>query len=305
MLCKRLSVVILLILTVFIACSKDDKDSDDKDLEDNANNSLTQTLVHDGETREYLLYVPDAYDGSEAVPLMFNFHGFSMTASAQLSSADMRSLADSENFILVYPQGALLDGFSHWNAGLESEENKSDTDDLGFASALIDELAANYNIDTERVYACGYSNGGFFSYFLACFLSDKIAAIGSVSGTMLEETFNECTPAHPTAMINIHGTADATVPYDGGFGLTPIEDVLNYWVGFNNATPTPTTNSINDGGTTIEQSIYTDGDEGVSIEHYKVIGGGHVWFDMDYEGANTNQLIWNFVSRYDVNGLRQ
>lgn len=270
----------------------------------NSPNSDTETLSHNGETREYILYVPDVYDGNSEVPLMLNFHGFGMTASQQLSFADMRSLADANNFILVYPQGTLLDGSPHWNSGLESNDNKSDADDFGFVEALIDNISSNYSIDEKRVYACGYSNGAFFSYSLACYHSDKIAAIGSVSGTMMEETLNNCTPSHPLAMINLHGTSDGTVSYEGGTGLISIDAVLAYWAGFNNTTSTPDITSIDDNGTTIEHHVYAEGDNNVSVEHYKIVGGKHVWFDINYEGASTSQLIWEFVSRYDIDGLR-
>ena len=90
---------------------------------------FTQTLSHNGITREYIVYVPDSYGGTSRVPLMLNFHGFGQTADQYLKFADMRSLADADNFILVYPQGALLDGDPHWNAGLKSDANKSDADD--------------------------------------------------------------------------------------------------------------------------------------------------------------------------------
>jgi len=260
--------------------------------------------MHDGITREYVLHVPDMYDGSVQVALMLNFHGYGGVASDYMTWADMRPAADTENFILVYPQGTLLDGSPHWNAGLDTPDNKSDADDFGFVEALLDEISVNYNIDSERVYVCGYSNGAFFSYALACFYSDKIAAVGSVSGTMLEETHDNCTPSHPTPMINIHGTSDGVVAYNGGEGLASIDAVLTYWINFNNTDTTPTTNSINDNGTTIEHHTYTNGDNGTSVEHYKVIGGEHVWFDMDYEGANTGRLIWDYVSKYDINGLR-
>ena len=235
---------------------------------------------------------------------MLNFHGFGGTADRHLRFADMRPLADSGTFILVYPQGTLLDGSPHWNAGLKTDRNKSDADDFGFVEALIDEISSDYNIDPARVYACGYSNGAFFSYALACYHSDKIAAIGSVAGTMMAETYNECNPSHPTAMVNIHGTSDAVVPYGGTEGLKSIDAVLAYWTGFNNTSATPTVNRITDGATTIERHSYTDGDKNTSGEHYKVINGGHVWFDINYEGANTSALIWNFVSRFDINGLR-
>ncbi len=253
---------------------------------------FTRTLSHNGITREYILYVPDSRDETSEVPLMLNFHGFGQTADQYLKFADMRSLADTENFILVYPQGTLLDGDPHWNAGLKSDTNKSNADDFGFVEALINEISSNYKIDPARVYSCGYSNGAFFTYALACYHSDKIAAIGSVAGTMMEETYNNCNPSHPTAMINIHGTSDAYVPYGGwNEGLKSIDDVLAYWTGFNNTSATLTVNRMNDGVITIEHDSYTDGDNNTSVDHYKVIDGGHVWFDISYDGSDTSALV--------------
>ena len=176
---------------------------------------------------------------------------------------------------------------------------------LGFVETLIDEISSSYNVDLARVYSCGYSNGAFFTYALACYHSDRIAAIGSVAGTMMEETYNNCSPSHPTAMINIHGTSDKYVPYDGSSeGLSSIDEVLAYWVSFNNASATPIVNSMDDSGTTIEHYSYADGDNNTSVEHYRVINGGHVWFEISYDGSDTSRLIWDFVSRYDINGLR-
>jgi polyhydroxybutyrate depolymerase len=280
-----------------------DKDEYDKDgYEDSSeNDQLMESLEHDGLQRQYIVYVPASYDGSSDVPLMLNFHGFGGTASDFMNWADMRDLAESENFILVYPQGALLEGSPHWNAALDSPDNKSSTDDFGFVEALIEELSSQYSIDTDRVYAAGYSNGAFFSYALACHRSDLVAAIGSVAGTMLEDS---CNPTHPTSMINIHGTSDYVVPYTGGEGLAAIEDVLDYWVDFNNTNSSPIIDSVQDSGTRIERYSFINGDGNTEVEHYKVINGDHIWFDISYEGANTGQLIWDFVSRYDKNGLR-
>ena len=164
---KDMFTLLLFILTLFIF-----------QCEGNSNNY--QTLSHGGITRRYILYVPNSYDETSEVPLMLNFHGYGGSARSHLKYTDMRPLADTEAFILVYPQGALLDGTPHWNAGLPSSENKSNIDDFGFVVALIDEISSRYNIDSKRVYACGYSNGAFFSYALACYHGDKIAAIGSV-----------------------------------------------------------------------------------------------------------------------------
>ncbi|OUU04127.1 MAG: hypothetical protein CBB92_00555, partial [Flammeovirgaceae bacterium TMED32] len=247
----------------------------------------------------------EIYDGSFEVPLMLNFHGNGSSASSHMEYADMRNLADSNNFILVYPQGAILNGSSHWNNALETPSNKSSTKDFEFTNALINKLTINYNIDSSRIYACGFSNGADFTFALACYNSDKIAAIGAVSGLMYQETIDNCNPLHPTAVIEFHGTSDFDRPYDGiSDYYASVEDMLNHWTSFNHTTKDPLTNSITDNGILIEYYAYHDGDSGTSVEHYKVVGGDHVWFDLSYEGANTSQLIWDFVSKYDLNGLR-
>lgn len=305
---KTYSFLIMFMAAISLAsCSKtnDNQTNQQSEPETITVGLSTQTLVHDNTDREYLLYIPESYDGSADWPLMFNFHGYGGTATQHMNYTDMRPIADTEHFILVYPQGALLDGAPHWNSGLDSKDNKSDVDDFGFVEAMINKISTDYKVDAKRVYACGYSNGSFFSYSLACFHSDKIAAIGSVAGTMGEETNNQCAPIHPMPMINIHGTSDFVVPYDGGFGLTSIPKTIEYWVGFNHTDATPTIKTIDDNGTTIEHYIYANGDNNTSVEHYKIIKGDHVWFDINYEGANTSKLIWDFVSRYDINGLRQ
>ena len=179
--------------------------------------------------------------------------------------------------------------------------NKSSADDFGFIEELINELSSSYNIDLERVYACGYSNGGMLAYGLACYKSNLIAAIGSVSGVMLD---TDCTPSHPIPVINIHGTADDVLPYNGSSVYNSVETAINYWVNFNNTNTNPTINSIDDNGTTIEHYEYSQGDNDVSVEHYKIVEGNHVWFNINYQGANTSELVWDFVSKYDINGLR-
>ena len=267
--------------------------------------SFNLTLEHDGLTRKYLLYVPSSYDGKSELPLLFNFHGFGGKITGHLKSTDMRPLAEEENFLLVYPQGSLINGFSHWNAATPSKTNKSDADDLGFVKKMIASISADYKVDAKRIYACGYSNGGFFSYYLGCYLSDKIAAIGSVSGTMLEESYEKGNPSRRVPMINLHGTADSVVPYEGKNGLTPIPEVLSFWVNKNATRSKPGVNNFKSGRTKVRRSVYSD-DHGIPwIEHYKIKGGRHVWFKFELNGSGTNRLIWDFFSKHDLNGPRK
>lgn len=260
------------------------------------------SFEHDGETREAVVYVPEAYDPGTPAPLMLNFHGYGGTSEAHLQWADMRPLADQDGFILAYPQGSLMEGDPHWNAGLDTEENKSDADDFGFFELLLDELVYAYAIDTERVYAAGYSNGAMFAFALACYHSDQVAAVVSVSGAMLTETEQRCEPTHPTSVLTLHGTDDSVLPYDGGEGILPAEDVLSYWTGFNQTATEPETSTDTSDGTTIEYLSYGDGSNGTAVDHYRMVGGGHVWFDESFGGDGINTVIWDFVSAYDVNG---
>lgn len=288
----------LLIALIFsFSCSSDESEKDSYDKDGNSYDGPIETITHNGLERKYIIYTPQGYDGTSKLPLLLNFHGFSGLAGEYMSYTNMTPIADSENFILVYPQGSDLDGSSHWNAALNGGDNKSEVDDLGFIEALINKLSSENLIDTNRVYAVGYSNGGMMSYALACYKSNLISAIGSVSGYMLQ---TECTPSHSIPLIKFHGTTDY---YDGGGVYNSVDSVLDFWVNFNNTDFDPIINNIDDNGTSIVSYKYKNGDNNVSVEHYKIIGGEHVWFSNDFNGKNTGQLIWDFLSQYDINGL--
>ena len=260
-----------------------------------------QTIIHQGVNREYVLYIPDSYDGSFSVPVVLNFHGFSGDAYQYMNESDMRRLAEAETFILIYPQGLDLDGSTHWNACPSGEDNKSDVDDFGFIETLVEEVSSNYNIDLERVYAVGYSNGGMMAYGLANHKSEIIAAVASVSGSMLD-----CMgpTSHPMPVIHLHGTNDFDLPYNGNNFYNSVQNTIDYWINFNKTNPEPIVNFDNSGDITIEHYIYDKGNNSVSVEHYKYIGGYHVWFMTTFQGQNTSELVWNFLSRYDINGER-
>ncbi len=296
---KKSYLLLLAVLSLALGCKNETAEGDKNGL--CYSNTNARSIAHDGMEREYILFIPDSYDGSSAVPIMFNFHGYGGSASEYMEYADMRGTAESETFILVYPQGSCLDGSPHWNACPTGGDNKSEADDFGFVEAIITEITSEYNVDMERIYAVGYSNGGMMAYGLANYKSDLIAAVGSVSGTMLDCVGSTL---HPMPVIHLHGTSDGVIPYDGDMYYSSAETVLNHWIEFNHTNETPTVNTDSNGGMTIEHSAYAEGDNNVTVEHYKYIGGEHVWFNHTYQGQNTAQLIWSFVSLYDINGLR-
>ena len=298
---KTKAILFFLSFILFISCESNEENTQVD--EDGIITGLqTKTFSHDNVNRNYLVYIPNSYDSEIDYPLMFLFHGFGGIASQFMNTADMRDLAESKNFIVVYPQGLDLAGTgSHWNCSNPSADNKSDVDDIGFIENLIDQLLIDYPvIDNKRIYAAGYSNGGFMSYYLAC-NSKKFAAIGSVAGTMLDDSYQNCNAQFPTAMINIHGTDDFDVPYVGNSYYPSIPDVVDWWKNFNNAT---NEDLLTNQDGTIEQYIYYDDAGDRFVEHIKVIGGGHYWDDkLNYEAKNTSGLIWDFVSNFDVDGV--
>ena len=272
---------------------------------------LNQNLMHDGNNREYALYIPASYDGSQEVPLLFNFHGGGGNIAEHISSADMRPIADAANFILVYPQAVPDPG----NGGSTSWMHKAPTtfDDVPFVEVMIDAVAAEYMIDNSRVYVCGYSLGGEFAYELACSLNNRIAAAGAVARTMQGETFNNCAPQHPTGVLTILGTADFISDYNGiTFGgvqyYMSAAETHEYWVTANNCNANPTMSTVpntnTSDGSTVERYTWTDASGCTYVEHLKVIDGGHDWpgvfGNMDIDAS---QEIWNFVSGYNLSGL--
>jgi polyhydroxybutyrate depolymerase len=255
----------------------------------------TLTLQHDGQAREAVVYVPQSAIGTDA-PMLLNFHGYGGQDAWHMEAADMRSLADREGFVLIYPQGTMLSGGAHWNAAPSGGDNKSSADDLGFTEALIASVTSSHRIDDDRVYAVGYSNGGMFSYYLACERPDLVAAAGSVSGTMLD---GSCRDGDPTSIISIHGTVDSVIPYDGDSSSPSATAVVDYWRD-RNSTDSARSEAETIHGVAVESAYYTGGTDGTEVEHHKVIGGGHVWFDEASVG--TNEKLWRFLSRFDQQG---
>ncbi|MDX1651214.1 MAG: PHB depolymerase family esterase [Brumimicrobium sp.] len=274
-----------------------------------AQSNLTKTIQHDGMTREYKIYIPASYVNGNPVPLVFNLHGYTSNMTQQEVYGDFRPIADTANFIIVHPNGTFDNsGNRWWNAyGLAAP------DDVDFISKLIDSVSADYSIDPERIYSTGMSNGGFMSFELACTLGNRIAAVASVTGTMPAGSFSGCNAPKPTPIMQIHGTADPTVPYNGSASLESVPAVVGYWVGQTNSNTTPTVINVPDtdpnDGCTAEHYIYPGGDQNSSVEHFKIINGGHTWPGAPVNIGTTNHdidasvEIWRFFSKYRLNEL--
>ena len=314
---KKIFVVIFLLL---ISCSKSEVDNKTKDKYFDFTffeGVSTNFIEHNGLNREYLLYIPPNIDNRENLPVIFNFHGYLGQAEQFFNQTDLVEIANNNSVVLVYPQGSDLPvGASHWNAAPSSSSstsfvNKSSTDDIGFFKALLDEINQNNIIDLNRVYVIGYSNGGMFSYFLACNTENIIAAVGDVAGTMLNETFNSCNPSSPIPILKIHGTSDRVVSYNGydEGEFKSVEEVLDFWKSNNKSNNNESIENL--GSTSVYSEFYNtsvnvnfekytfDSDENNSeIVHYKIINGGHWWDYSSDKHLKTSTILWDFFSKH-------
>lgn len=261
-------------------------------------------LRHGGEARSYELYVPPSYDGTTPLPVVLNFHGFTSSGLLQQEGTKMDELASREGFLVAYPNG--LD--NSWNGGvccgLSAETN---VDDVGFTRAVIEDLGERGCIDTARVYATGMSNGGFLSHRLACEAADVIAAAAPVAAVLgIEES--ACNPSRPVPIMQLNGTADPLVAYEGG-GLSDspsAQESIDGWIARDGCAGEPEV-SYENGAAICETVSECDGE--VSVTLCSIEGAGHCWpgqpcperfggllgeptFDID-----ANEVIWELFSR--------
>ena len=147
------------------------------------------------------------------------------------------------------------------------------------------------------------SNGGYMGYHLACNLSNKFAAIASVTGSMTNDTYNDCNPTHPTPILQIHGLLDFVVPSDRNSGAKSIPDVIDYWVNYNSCSSDPETVIKYDDYSLIVYDTYTSCLNDVNVKLILHPEMGHDWPSQQSYNINASAEIWNFVSKFDMYGL--
>lgn len=273
----------------------------------NAQTIVNGSFVHKGLVRSYSYYVPAVYNSAKPVPLILNLHGYTSDGLQQALNTNFMSIADTAGFIVAHPDGS-KDGLGNrfWNYKIFGVT----VDDVGFLEALIDTISLKYKIDPNRVYAAGMSNGGYMSYYLAC-ASDRFAAIASVTGSMPAILYS-CDQDYVTPVMEMHGTKDQTVPYNGNLTSKGIEDVVNYWVEKNKCNPTPVQTELPDinktDNATATHFLYSGGKDGHTVEFYRINNGGHTWpgssVNPPFAGNtcrdfNASKEIWRFFSQYD------
>jgi polyhydroxybutyrate depolymerase len=253
----------------------------------------------DGEQHEALLHIPRDADGQ--LPLVLAFHGAQYGARFVSVYYGLEPVSDREHFAVLYPQ-ASHDTF--WQ--LEPDEHE----DVDAVKALLDKVESWGCIDASRVYATGASNGGGFSARLGCELTDRLAAIAPVAGGY--SPLGPCSPSRPLPVLEIHGSDDQVVPYDGK-GTDhdgSVARFLGEWTELDacagpaqRSTPSPD----------VTQLTWSDCAGGSVIEHLRLAGTDHGWPGGDTAAAGLKnhpipkhnptglqaaETVWSFLSRF-------
>jgi polyhydroxybutyrate depolymerase len=250
-----------------------------------------------GTTRSYRLFAPLSLDRERPAPLVLVLAGVGNTGESMVEATGFDRVADREGFLAAYPEGIN----QTWNAGYCClGRATSGPDDVAFLSRVIEDVEARYNVDPARVFAVGVSAGGMMAYRLGCELAGRIAGIGSVAGAMI---LDECQPTRAVSVIEIHGTADGLVPYEGGptaGGATqpspPTVAVAERWAQLN-ACPSP---PVIETDGPISTTTWTGCRDGTAVTLITLDGGGHTWFAQGLGAVNgaidATDAIWGFLS---------
>lgn len=256
-----------------------------------------QSFPHDGMQREYLLHIPKNLPPK--APLLLVLHGYTNKAAFIRFYSNMNKVANRKGFAVVYPQGSVgKTGETHWNAQLELSE----VDDIGFLSSLADSLAQRHQLDPQRTFVMGLSNGGFMAYTLACSVPQRFRAIASVIGTMSGKTWSQRDSlSQPMPVLQISGLEDKVVPADGSMGpkngwggAPPIDSVMRFWSQRNGCTTldrqyvTPQTSAY----------YYESCQDSAQVWYIEIENLRHTWPRKGKHGIKTNELIWAFFEQY-------
>ena len=308
------SVIVSFVLGL-MACLASAQDTP-KQLEPLGPGDHTRTITMGEQKRTYLVHVPKGYDPKKPTPVVLALHGAAMDGSMMVWFTGLNKTSDKEGFIVVYPSGTGTGPFRTWNAGgFSGKMAEGRADDVAFIGKLLDDLGAVVKVDEKRVYACGMSNGGMMCYRLAAELSDRIAAIAPVAGTI---AIDESKPMRPVPVIHFHGTKDTFVPFAMAKGKTPafmklkgVEDSVQTWVKLNGCDERPKNESLSKDGDEMKvtRKIYSGGKDGSEVVLIVIEDGGHTWpgqlppvgfIGKSVKNISGNDLMWEFFKKHNL-----
>ncbi len=235
----------------------------------------TRTLSIAGVNRTAIVLSPKGVGADERLPAVVVLHGMGVSAAAMSNVADWRGAVAEDRFVAVFPQGVE----NSWNLGpCCPPASLLGVDDTAFLDAVVAELQARSDIDGDRLYLTGFSNGALMVYDYTCARSEVFAAVAPMAGSNV----TGCVPSQPVSLLHQHGDVDLVVPYAGGLALgslvssapfPPVESSVAAWAEADGCAPVPTV--ATDGA--IRRSTWTDCSEGTEVQLVRVAGKGHAW----------------------------
>ncbi len=239
-----------------------------------------------GGPRPVTLYVPTKYAPSTPAPLVILLHGYGSSGDATGAYLGLRDVAESRTVLYAHPDGTVdSHGRAFWNAtDTCCNFDHSPVDDSAYLAALVREIEQRYAVDPKRIYFAGHSNGGFMSYRMACDHADLVAGIASVAGAMWTDV-KRCKPSAAVSVLEIHGTADNVITYDGGVfhtGFPPYPGAMTSvadWAAFDGCTKAGEGAHLDRtlaGAETSVTHFETGCRDGSAVELWTVRGAGHV-----------------------------
>lgn len=170
-----------------------------------------------GGDRPVTVRVPPSYADDRPAPLLIVLHGYGSSGREHDDYFGLRDMAAANGYLYASPDGTRSDdGDRFWNAtDACCDFDGTGVDDVGYLISVIDEIDAKLNVDPQRIALIGHSNGAFMSYAVACAHADRIAGLISLAGATFA-TAADCAPSEPVAVVQLHGTADDVVEFDGG-----------------------------------------------------------------------------------------
>lgn len=264
---------------------------------------VLESYDHNGTQRFYTYYIPSSWNSNQQVPLLIVLHGLTQTGSGVMDITGFNDIAETNNFIVCYPNGLN----ASWNANMNV--SVSSADDKGFLEELAVHFQNDFNTDPSRQYLCGFSTGGFMSHKMVCESTECFAAIATVSGNMSDTVYQNCMPHGSPSVLHIHGTGDAIVPYSGGPATgVSVDETMNFWKGHLACDPDPVITPMANPNlldlSSPERWVWQNCDQ-QELELIHVINGGHQWpgittfvggvgtINMDFYSP---EEIWNFLS---------
>lgn len=237
--------------------------------------------------RPYESKVPSSYDGKKAMPLVVLLHGFGASGLTQDLLFGFSQLVDRFEFLYAYPDGTVdQTGKRFWNATeVCCDLFKTGVDDVAYVDAVIDDMSARYNVDKQRIFVIGHSNGGFMSLRYACDRANRVAAIMSLAGASYKD-MTKCQPSETVAVLQVHGDMDMTVPFGGammgGLAIPSAAETVAGWANKNGCQSTTDTSSpaidieSNLAGAETRVAKHPGCRSGGAAELWTIAGGSHV-----------------------------